>query len=145
MISGFVWFVDLLDVEGNILSFLLFSLITCVWNWKPLINILIYEKVKKNCPWYAMYFCFVGEDFNAVILFYFYLDIKKDMPFSIGKILSIAILLILKHSKFGIMWVTIMSIDWTRTSLKLMASWRRWIFTVCHLKENVVCVNAVKI
>ena len=79
------------------------------------------------------------------MIFLFYLDIKKDMLFSIGKILSIAILLILKHSKFGIMWVTIMSIDWTRTSLKLMASWRRWIFAVCHWKEIVVCANAVKI
>lgn len=45
------------------------------------------------------------------LFFFFNLDIKKDMLSGIGKILSIAILLILEHNKFGTMWVTIMSID----------------------------------
>jgi hypothetical protein len=56
-------------------------------------------------------YAFVLSEKILIPWFFFNLDIKKDMLFGIGKILNIAILLILEHNKFGIMWVTIMSID----------------------------------
>ena len=62
------------------------------------------------CHLYRL-FAFVLSGKTLILWFFFNLDIKKDMLFGIGKILSIAILLILEHNKFGIMWVTIMSID----------------------------------
>ena len=49
-----------------------------------------------------MCFWIYRKDFNIMFFVFFYLDIKKDMLFATGKTLSTAILLILKHSKFGI-------------------------------------------